>query len=412
MPSPPDGATVRSRIFAVLDLLGAALVFALFASEAARHVVHPDDLRSAHTAATAALRGLDPYDPAVLVRVAGGPVPPFVHSPVALLAFTPLARLPFQELATGWMAFQLLLLAALAVGWARSLDAGPRWTAVALLVAFGSNGAARGALVTGNVALLECALVWAALAGWAAGRRVAFALLIAAAACFQLASAAFLLLLLVPTARRKGSIRAFLLAAGLVAAVVFAPLAFAPFSGWARFWSPVASSAGPGTVNPSGPGLARALVDVLPVPAAWAESVATAVWAAGAALLLLLGRPLFAAARARRDARRWVVVAVFTYILLLPRPMAYGWIVLGVAPLALAPRPFRGAVGRLVLALLLAAPGLWRLTGNESASPLVVHAPYLLAACVWLLAARDAGSGERAPARSRIPADHAAFVAA
>ena len=412
MSSPPDPSRVPARIFAALDLLGAGLVFAFLASDAARHVVHQHDLRTYHTAATAALRGLDPYDPAVLAQVAGRPVLPFVYPPVALLAFTPFARLPFHALATGWMAFQLLLLAALAVGWARSLGAGPRWTAVALLLAFGSNGAAHWALFTGNVALLECALVWAALACYAAERRVAFALLIAAAACFKLAPAAFLLLLLVPTARRKGSLRAFLLATALVAAVVLAPLALAPCSGWARFWSHMPPSEGLGAANPSGPGLARALVDLLPVPAASAERAATAVWVLGAALLLFLGRPLFAAARARRDARRWIGIAAFAYVLLLPRPMAYGWIVLGVAPLALAPRPFRGAAGRLVLALVLAGQGLWRLTGNESGSPLVVHAPYLLAACVWLLAARDTGQRGRAPVRSGIPADHAAFVAA
>lgn len=403
--------TSRSRVLAALDLLGGVLLFAFVAGYAGRHVVHQHDLRSYHTAAVAALRGLDPYDPAVLARVAGRPILPFVYPPVALLPFLAVARLPFHAFATGWMLFQVLLLAGLAVGWARSLASGPRWTMTALLVAFGSNGAAQWALFAGNVAILECALVWAALACFAAERRVAFTLLIVAAASFKLAPAALLPLLLVPTARRRGSVGAFLLATALTLAVTLGPLAIDPFARWSHFWSHLPPG-GLGAANPSAAGLARAFVDHLPVPAAETATIARVVWAAIVLGLLVLGAPLFARAIARRDARGWVAIAAFAYVLVLPRPMAYGWLVLGVAPLVLAPRPFHSGVGRFALALILAAQGLWRLTGNESGSPLVVHAPFLLAACVWLLAARDAAAGSRTVrVRAGMPSDHAALLA-
>jgi F0F1-type ATP synthase membrane subunit a len=83
------------------------------------------------------------------------------------------------------------------------------------------------------------------------------------------------------------------------------------------------------------------------------------------------------------------MTAVFLYVLLLPRPMAYGFVVLAPAPLFFSPRPFDGAPGRLVLGLVLATQGIWRLTSNTSGSPLVTYAPFLLTLCVWLLVVNE-----------------------
>jgi uncharacterized membrane protein len=53
----------------------------------------------------------------------------------------------------------------------------------------------------------------------------------------------------------------------------------------------------------------------------------------------------------------------------------------------------------LVLALVLAAQGLWRFTLNRSDSFLVTYAPFLFTLCIWLLVVNE-HSGSRANANA------------
>jgi hypothetical protein len=69
--------------------------------------------------------------------------------------------------------------------------------------------------------------------------------------------------------------------------------------------------------------------------------------------------------------------------------MAYGFVILTPAPFFFSPKPFRGAVGQLILASVLSAQGLWRLTFVATSSPLVTYAPFLLSLCTWGLILND-----------------------
>jgi hypothetical protein len=116
--------------------------------------------------------------------------------------------------------------------------------------------------------------------------------------------------------------------------------------------------------------------------------------------LVACSLPLLRRAHRLRDPRLWAMTAVFLYVLLLPRPMAYGFALLAPAPLFFSPRPFDRPVGKLMLALLLSAQGLLRLTSISTGSPIVTYAPFLLSLCVWLLVASERSTPAPEPARS------------
>ena len=392
----------------VCDLAGVALIALFLAGFAERSVTHQGDLRTFQLAARAALAGLDPYAPGTLSDLAGRRVMPFVYPPVALLPFLALAALPAKAVAVAWMWGKIVLLGALVLAWARWFAPGAGLLAVGLVAVFGWNSSAQWDLASGNVAILECGLVWAAFGCWLAGWRTRFALLVVAAAAFKLAPAAFRLLLLVPTARAGASPRRFVASLVLFAIVVLGPTLVGPGAHFERFWAHVPDATAYGDANPSALGLATLVAGWAGLEGLFATRAAIALWIAYAVALVALSVPLLRDAHARRDARRWVMIAVFLYVLLLPRPMAYGFVLLTPAPLFFSPRPFGRAPWPLLLALLLASQGLWRLTSIRSGSPLVTYAPFLLSLCVWLLVVNERATRPAAEAAPHAPGELAA----
>jgi hypothetical protein len=242
-----------------LDVIGTVLIALFLMGFVERNVTHQGDLKTYLLAARAALKGLDPYAAENLSTLAGRRVFPFVYPPACLLPWIAVAGLPAKTVAASWMWGKIALLGLLVVAWARWLSSSTLLLPLALVAVFGWNSSSQWDLAAGNVAILECGLIWAALGCYAAGRRMSFALLIVAAACLKIFPAVFLLLLLVPTDGAKASAQQFAGALALFALVVFGPTLIGPAAHYHRFWSHVPDATGYGDSNPSALGFAMLL---------------------------------------------------------------------------------------------------------------------------------------------------------
>jgi alpha-1,2-mannosyltransferase len=382
-PATGDARADRARL--ALEALALALLALFVWAYVARNLPLQWDLRAYLTAARAAWAGLDPYRPGDLRSLAGREVLPFVYPPVALLPFSALAGLPSATAAELWIGGKVALLGALLVAWKRWFVPGAGPLALGLTAVLGWNAAALTDLASGNVALVECALLWAAFACFVRGRRTAFALLVVAAGCFKLVPGVFLLLLLVPAGTAKPDPARCSAALAGLAALVGLPMLIGPASHWEPFWAHLPPSGTLMGANPSGLGLAMVAAQRAGLAEPLASRVALAAWAGFALGLIALSAPFLARLWRERDPRRWVMAAVCLVTLLAPRPMAYGYVLLAPAPLFFAPAPFRGRAGGLLLALVLSAQGLTRIAGHASGSPAFAFAPFLLTLCVWML---------------------------
>lgn len=342
------------------------------------------DLRAFLAAARTALTGANPYDLAQVSAVAGRTMPlPFLYPPVALLPFMALSVLPAA--AAVWLAFKMLLLAALIVLWRLRFVPGVPALAIALVAVFGWNASALWDLRAGNVATLEAALLWAAFASLAAGRRAWFAALVVTAACFKLQPAVFLLLLLAPPGGTRAEPGRFAWALAALAALVAGPLLVGPAAAWDGFLRHVPAADIAGATNPGIPSALAALAAAAGRPASEAIRIAWAGHAVFAVLLLALSARWLRRAWRSPDPRPALMGAVFLYTLLAPRPMAYGYVLLAPAPLALAPRPFDGPAGRWLLVVVLCAQGFMRVAQMPPGGWLATYAPALLTLALWLL---------------------------
>lgn len=367
----------------ILDLVGVVLILMFLAGFVSRNVTHQGDLKTYQLAAHAALNGLDPYQPETLSSLAGRRVFPFVYPPIALLPFIAVADLPAKLIANVWMWGKIGLLGLLLLLWSRSFVPGSGLLPLALVATFGWNSSAQWDLASGNVAIIECALLWSAFALFVAGRRTWFALLAVAAGCFKLMPAAFLLLLLVPHGKTKPSPGHLAFAVCLLAVLVMGPVLALPT--WQPFWYHVPNANSFGDSNPSAIGFLVVMLAAAGLGGPVLETVAMLLWGIYLIAVVAISLPMLRRLWSHGTAVEWVMSSVFLYVLLTPRPMAYGFALLAPAPLFFAPRPFSGRVGVLLLGLLFSAQGLYRLTGIHSGSPLVTYAPFLLTLCVWLL---------------------------
>ena len=381
----------------MFDVVGIALLALFLAGFVERNVMHQGDLKTYQLAARVALAGSDPYRPEELSALAGHRVFPFVYPPVALLPFLLVDGLAPKTVALAWIWAKIAILGVLVLAWGRWFARETALLAVALVATFGWNSSAQWDLAAGNVAIVECALVWAALGCFLAGRRTLFTLLIVAASCFKLTPAAFMLLLLVPTRRAGASPWRLALGLSALALFVLGPTVWGPASSFQPFWAHVPDATTYGYSNPSALGLAALIAGALGPIRSLVGPVTNAMYGAYALAVLAGSFPLLRRTYMSMDASRWAMTAVFLYVLLMPRPMAYGFVLLTPAPLYFSPRPFHTAPGRWFLALILAAQGLWRLTSNVSGSPLVIYAPFLLSLCIWLLVVNEDSIAAVAP---------------
>jgi hypothetical protein len=391
------GSPRASRVAIGLEGIALALLALYLAVFFAGNVSLQWDLRVYLTAAETALAGGDPYDTAQLTRTAGRPMLPFVYPPVALLPFLALAALP--NAAALWLGFKLALLAGLAILWRGVFVPRTPVLIVALVAVFGWNGAALWDLRAGNVATLETALLWAAFACFVRGRRAAFAVLVGAAACFKLLPAAFLLLLLVPAGAARPAPRGFLVAGLALAATIALPLVAGPSAAWSGFLRNVPPAMVAGEANPGAWSFFAALLGAGGADAASVLRGSAIGYAVYALALVALAAPHLGRLARARDARGWVVAAVFLYVLLAPRPMAYGYMLLGVAPFMAPPRPFDGPIGRWLLAALLCVQGVLRVAHFPPSGLVATYAPLLFTLAIWLLVLKQ--SAAAAPSSRR-----------
>jgi len=384
----PASSSPKGPLERAVNLLGVTLVLAELLRIATRGVRLQWDFRVYLEAARAALAGFDPYRVENLVGISGRPITlPFLYPPAALAPFLAFSALPEPAALALWMGLKVLIVGFLVVLWKRVFVPRAGWFEVALVAVFGSNAAALWDLRSGNVALVEAALIWGGLACFVAGRRRAFAALLVLAATFKLAPAAFLLLLLVPT--RGARARPGLLAAALLAlgAIVLVPLAVGPGAHWHWFLGGPMGAAFPvGEANPSGFAF---LVERL----GGVSALVISCWLGWLLALGLLSAGTLRALGRAADARAWSIAAVALYMAVHPRPMAYGWVLAGGALVALiragAPTP----IARAGLVLLVCGQGLLWALQIASDAPIVVYAPVLFGAGLWLLASLQGAAG-------------------
>lgn len=405
MPSPATPrATLPGR--RVLEGLALALVAATLAWYVPANQHLQWDLRAYSYAARAALAGFDPYRLDVLTAVAGRPWNlPFLYPPVTLPAFLPMAWLSFDVLAAVWMTQKLVALGTLGWLWSRRFDVGVTPLVLVLVLLFGFDGAALFDLRAGNIAIFEALLVWTGLALWVFGRPVAFAACIVAASLFKLAPIGFLALLLVPGAGRRARPALLLLALSVFAAAIVLPEFVGPAAHWHALGAALRAPRLGGIDDPS----ALALFDALPVIAYLPlPDPGLALWCGYALAVAGIGVLWWRRAAHAWGPRERVFAAAMLWMLLTPRPMCYGYVMVIGSVLALAPRPFRGRAGALALALVLSAQALLRLAGFPPAGVWQEQLPFLTLLGLWLLRVREdlvsrphaAARGEETPSET------------
>ena len=150
------------------------------------------DFRAYYFAADLALAGADPYNPHILgkaIEEAGltdGKVMPFIYPPHALLEFAPLTLVSFTAAYYIYLAVKIIALLVVVVAGASWLDGWWR-SAWPLLVALMFGGAVGADLRSGNLGLLESALVLLAIVALTRRRPGIFGGLVTAACSWKLA---------------------------------------------------------------------------------------------------------------------------------------------------------------------------------------------------------------------------------
>ena len=370
----------------ILTGIALALLLAYVIQYAVRTRTQQWDTGTYHLAARAALAGLDPYSMEHLSSMAGGKVVfyPFVYPPIGLLPFIGLAMLPLAKALTLWISLKVVLLVGLVLLW-RRVAPEIEWLPLAISAVFGFGASALWDLRAGNVGIVEAVLVWLGLAAFVRGKRGAFSAWIIAASCFKLAPAVFLLLWLAPTADRRANLKHFVISGLVLGTLVWGPLWIGPAAHWSGFLSNVSEMFPVGPSNPS----ILALILTYARPAAGSEALAQSIaiggWLVIALVILAISARWLLATWHARDARRWVFTAVWLYALLAPRPMAYGFVLAAIAPLALLPRFLDGSVGRLIVACVLCVHGVLVAADRPPATTWMQFTPVLLALTLWLL---------------------------
>jgi len=346
----------------------------------------PWDFETYWYATSAASAGLSPYDTEALSRLAQRPVGmPFIYAPVTVLLLMPLTMLPIASAALVWFWSKALLLAGLAVLWRRRFLPKANPALIAAVAIFGFNAAAVWDVATGNVAIVEQALLWTGFAAYAADRRRLFAVCVVAAALFKLFPILFLVLLLAPSKRSEPSWRLAGVSLGAFLLLVFGPvLGGVP---WARgFLQNLPAERPWGEVNPSALGLIDTLSGSHTQPLFARPYTLLLAWAAYIAVVIAVSVPTLRNLWRRRDPVTWVFATAVLYALLVPRMMVYTYLLVLVPVLALVSPLARRVggitlVGALLVAQALAKPWLGaRYQGTWSA-----HLAFLMLLGFWLV---------------------------
>ncbi len=352
--------------FVAIGMIVAAAVFYLVKS-----LGNAWDYETFHFAAVAFRRGLDPYGTDVLSGVAGRQVLfPFLYPPGALALFIPLTWVPLATAEWIWLGIKIVMAGGLVAIWRSSFARGARFPTLLVVAVFGFNAAMLWDLETGNVSIVEQLLLWSAFACLVAGRRWAFAVLVALASIFKLLPILFLALLFLPAPRRTR--RAGPLFAGLAVFAAIVALPSALGLGWARGFHPHVPPDRPfGEINPS----ALGIFDTILGPGWWAggtwasgrgsrhplpgvPDLSIWLWLAYAIALLIVSRKALRRTWREGDPLKSIVIACLGLALLSPRMMVYSFILLAAPALILMRGMFHSTRARAIGVALIVAQGL------------------------------------------------------
>ncbi len=156
------------------------------------------DFEVYYYAAKAFLRGLDPYQTASLVAVAGKPMRlPFVYPPVVLLLVAPLTKLDIATAKTVFLLGKLLSLLGVLAIWGSLSKSAKETALIAVLVVMGFSTTVFADLYAGNITCFEQLLFWTGVLALLSRRLWLCAVLLALSATVKLEPIALLLILLV-----------------------------------------------------------------------------------------------------------------------------------------------------------------------------------------------------------------------
>lgn len=325
--------TIRSRGMrtALIALLSLFVVWIL-----AEIAFNPDqrqwDFRTYYYAAATQASGGNPYDVNELNHHSNGlTVLPFIYPPPALTFFRPLASLPFVSAYYLWLALKILLAAGLIHIWRKNLlgEKDGLVFALFMLLAFGATFYID--FVTGNVTIIEQALLWLAIVMLLRGKPLEFCIALILASAFKLTPIVFVLLLPLLKVRKAREYLIGTVAASVAAAALsyfLSPVA------WSRFFAQISAADEAGSLgNPSALALCRDITSS--VADKWAtvlpDAIPVAIYLAGVVVILLV------ALRALRRIRQssppdtdLIIVFLFclTFALIMPRFKTYSFMLL------------------------------------------------------------------------------------
>ena len=193
----------RIRILAGI-LLGAGAA-GLFAVIAASPQKFERDFATYYYAAAAYAGGENPYDARLNEGGTAGPTRVmFVYPPHILPLFGWTNGLPYEQARLIWLAAKGAFLLLLLLLWSKILKPDRPDVYFYAFAALAFNGAVLIDLTTGNVTIIEQALLWGGFFAFTKKRWLTFALLVAASALFKVTNGLFLLLLASMPLRKTG----------------------------------------------------------------------------------------------------------------------------------------------------------------------------------------------------------------
>lgn len=284
------------------------------------------DFRAYYAGPKLMLEGWDPYSLVALEQLSTrlgleNNNHPFLYPPHVLFLFAPLAMLPYPAAYGLWLALQGAAIAAIVYFARRAFSLNTHW--LVFMLAFGLNGTVAACLRSGQLSLIEGALVLAALASLKRNQTGRFGVLIVLGALAKVWSAIFLAM-----APVKQFVRGGLVAAGaaamLGATLLLDELCWPEYS--ASFKRAVAALPALGHVN--GPQDA-CLLNLLNSLFGQNTAAATLIWLALA--LTIVGvtvRSCLLELEQDRTSTEWIAPAALACFLVLPRAMIYQWCVI------------------------------------------------------------------------------------
>lgn len=342
------------------------------------------DLNAYYYAGKAVAAGLNPYE---RQRFSDWRVD-FIYPPATLPLCYGLSRLTPTAAHYVYLGLKLVALALLVWLWRAQFVREDADVVFYLLCLAGFNGAIYLDVRAGNVSVFEQLGLWLALAAFLRGRRLTFALVVAATASLKLMPLLFLVVLLLDDAPWRSRVAAF--AAGVACFALIHGVAFAAKPDLTRsFVARIGAQAERGISNPATwPALqdlfdAAAHNQVLSAPPA-------VQWLVYALVCLVLAVPaglVIRRLRASGEGHAAVYVACLTYALIVPRFKDYSYILL-IVPAWWVVKQFKSAPAYLLLALALVfSPAKVELPGFREFMECLVwpYYPLVLAYVLWAM---------------------------